>query len=61
MWGPSLGPLFVFRFSQTDGPNFISFVGELRVNANVKVGGFKAGGLFIKVRFSLLHIQGIPK
>lgn len=32
----------------SDGPEFISFVGEIRVNPAIKVGGFKAGGLFIK-------------
>lgn len=27
----------------------MSFVGEIAVNPNTRIGGFKAGGLFIKV------------
>ncbi|KAI0784813.1 hypothetical protein C8Q75DRAFT_370739 [Abortiporus biennis] len=37
----------IFRHA-SDGPEFISFVGEIRVNQQIKIGGFKAGGLFIK-------------
>ncbi|CAL1712360.1 unnamed protein product [Somion occarium] len=31
-----------------DGQEFMSFVGEIAVNPNTRIGGFKAGGLFIK-------------
>lgn len=35
---------------QCDGQGFISYIGEIQVNPNIKIGGFRAGGLFIKVR-----------
>jgi len=31
-----------------DGPDWICFSGELRVNGQIKIGGFKAGGLSLK-------------
>ncbi|KZT64274.1 hypothetical protein DAEQUDRAFT_43057 [Daedalea quercina L-15889] len=31
-----------------DGPDWICFSGELRVNSQIKIGGFKAGGLSLK-------------
>lgn len=34
---------------QLDGPDFMSFSGEIRINDDVRLSGFRAGGLFIKV------------
>jgi hypothetical protein len=31
-----------------DGPNFIAFSGEIVVDSNIKIGGFKAAGLTVK-------------
>lgn len=33
---------------QGDGADWVCFAGELRVNSQVKIGGFKAGGLSLK-------------
>ena len=35
--------------SQADGPDWISFAGEIAIKPDVKIGGFKAGGLWVKV------------
>ena len=40
---------FVHDGLQTDGPDFISFSGEIRMEEDVKIPGFRAGGLSIKV------------
>ena len=36
--------------SQGDGPDWLCFNGEIRLNNDLKIGGFKAGGLIVKVR-----------
>ncbi|KAI0354874.1 hypothetical protein OH77DRAFT_367419 [Trametes cingulata] len=43
-----------FRHSG-DGPDWLAFAGEIRVDEQVKVGGFKAGGLTVKdfIEFSM--------
>ncbi|EIM85917.1 uncharacterized protein STEHIDRAFT_157447 [Stereum hirsutum FP-91666 SS1] len=47
MWRvASLGEGSFWRTS--DGPDWITFSGELKVSPNVQLGGFKAGGLWVK-------------
>ncbi|THH20590.1 hypothetical protein EW146_g783 [Bondarzewia mesenterica] len=45
-----------------DGPDWISFTGEIRIKPDVKIGGFKAGGLWVKVNpaFLLLFATTAP-
>jgi len=44
-----------------DGPDWISFSGEIRVSSEIKVGGFKAGGLHVKDCVVLSMIPPDPK
>lgn len=46
------------RTLQIDGPDFLSFAGEIQISEDVRIPGFKAGGLSIKVR--LLRFVPIP-
>lgn len=42
-------PLLMNAWSrQGDGPDWVCFSGELRVKSQIKIGGFKAGGLSLK-------------
>ena len=36
---------------QDDGSDWTSFNGQIEINKRITVGGFKAGGLFVKVSF----------
>ncbi|TFK52174.1 hypothetical protein OE88DRAFT_1368232 [Heliocybe sulcata] len=44
-----------------DGPDWISFSGEIRVSPEIKVGGFKAGGLHVKDCIILSMVPPDPK
>ena len=35
---------------QVDGPSWLSYSGEIRIDPSVRIGGFKASGLWVKVR-----------
>ncbi|KAI8994206.1 hypothetical protein BD414DRAFT_513794 [Trametes punicea] len=48
-----------FRHSG-DGPDWLAFVGEVRVDEKVKVGGFKAGGLAVKDFIELSMVPPDP-
>jgi hypothetical protein len=41
---------FPDRNGQGDGTDWLSFTGEIKVDSEVTIGGFKAAGLWVKVR-----------
>jgi len=47
---PSLMISFPDRNDQGDGRDWLSFTGEIDVGPEVTIGGFKAAGLWVKVR-----------
>ncbi|EPQ51092.1 hypothetical protein GLOTRDRAFT_118131 [Gloeophyllum trabeum ATCC 11539] len=44
-----------------DGPDWISFSGQITINPDIKVGGFKAGGLHVKDCIVLSMVPPDPK
>ena len=37
------------HIEQGDGPDVLCFNGEIKIESDVKIGGFKAGGLSVRV------------